>query len=179
MEPSVQPSPLKINVVEREIGPVLEMEHRCTMFGMPRAMGSGFGAIHEHMKALGTEPKEAPYARYPEINWEEAMGGGPVAFLRGLFKKWHFFTGFPCGSRMDSQGAILANHLGPQKYLSCLHVGPYRDVGKAYRAMVAFAQTNALRIEPWCLEFYLNDPGESGQAKAETVCMIPIASKTA
>lgn len=172
----METSPLTIEVVEREIGPVLEMEHRCTMFGMPGAMGSGFGAIHDHMKKCGTEPKDPPYARYPEIQWEEVNQSGPLSFLRGLFKKWHFFTGFPCEPGMDGQGSITKGHLHRQRYITCLHVGPYRDVGKAYRAMHAHALTEGLPLDPWCIEFYLNDPAESGQANARTLCMIPIAS---
>lgn len=40
--------------------------------------------------------------------------------------------------------------------------------------MTEFAKSKSLQVEGWCLEMYLNDPGESGQDKAETVCMIPL-----
>ena len=165
---------LKIELLEKELGPVLEIEHRATLFSMTRHMTSGFSALDRYMREQGSEPQNPPFARYPDIDWKRELARGPLAMLRMFLKRWHFFTGFPCSRELPGAGEIRANHLDRRLYVVCLHVGPYKDVGRAYTAMYNFARERGLTIDNWCLEQYLNDPQESGQHKAETVCMIPV-----
>ena len=86
----------KIEVVEKEIGNVIEIEEMIPMWKMPSIMGKDFSLITEYIKTKNIKDTGKPYARYLDIDWEAQMAKGVIAnFIEIFTKKWHFQVGIP------------------------------------------------------------------------------------
>jgi len=163
-----------IQIVEREIGNVLEIEERVPVWKMPMTMSRDFPALFEYAQSEGANPTEA-YARYVEIDLEAEVSKGALANFLGMFtKKWHFFVGVPTGSALQSQDRMAAGFLEKRRFVQGMHVGPYRKVGESYERMMAWITEQGLKAQNECIEFYLNDPSEVKQEELETLILIPL-----
>jgi hypothetical protein len=163
-----------IQLIEREIGNVLEIEERVPVWKMPMTMSRDFPALFEYAQNEGANPTEA-YARYMEIDLEAEVSKGMLANFLGMFtKKWHFFVGVPTASALEPGDRMVAGFLEKQRYVQGMHKGPYRKVGESYERMLAWITEQGLTAQNECIEFYLNDPSEVKQEELETRILIPV-----
>ena len=152
----------KIEIVEKEIGDVVEIEERVPMWKMPSAMSRDFNLILEHLKSMGADCKEAPYARYLDIDWELEMKTGAFGnFIRMFTKQWHFQTGMPVSVPIEGTGNLVCRKIQNKKYVKTIHHGPYQKVGAAYKRMYVWTRAQKLSLENESMEFYLNDPRDT------------------
>ncbi|MBU0473767.1 MAG: GyrI-like domain-containing protein [Bacteroidetes bacterium] len=165
----------KIEIVEKEIGHVLEIEENASMLKLPSLMGKDLTLILDYMKEKNVTPEEAPYGRYLDIDWDSQMKKGLLADMIDVFtKKWHFTVGFPTQRELEQSGNIKHKFFEKKKYVQTTHMGPYQKVGKTYKSMYIWAKNENLELENISIEFYLNDPKETKKNDLKTLVLIPI-----
>lgn len=129
--------------------------------------GLHMGNVADRIADLGGTPAGPPYARYYEFGPERAdveFGipvAAPVPNLRPLAE---------C-----EPGEVGAGELPGGPAAVTLHVGPYPELGKAYRRLESWisAQGHTPGIGAW--ESYIKDPSEVGEADLQTELVWPLA----
>ncbi len=165
----------KIEIVEKEIGFVIEIEEKASTFKLPLVMGKDLKQISEYLKENNVNSKNAPYARYLDINWDVQTQKGMLANLIDLFtKKWHFLNGFTTPTKLEAKDNMKTDLIKLNKYVQTTHLGPYQKVGDTYKKMYAWAKGQNLELVGESIEFYLNDPRETKKEFLETLVLIPI-----
>jgi effector-binding domain-containing protein len=168
----------EIEIIEKEIGDVIEIEERVPVWKMPSVMSSDFKKIKDHLKSNGAECKDAPYARYLDIDWDLEMKKGAFAnFIRVFTKKWHFQAGMPTSTKIGGENNLISRQISNKKYVKTIHYGPYHKVGITYKKMYAWAKSQNLSFENESLEFYLNGPRDTEKEFLKTVVLIPVVDK--
>ena len=167
---------MDIEIIEKEIGSVIEIEENVFMLKMPMVMGKGFGKILEYLKSNDVQEIEAPYARYLDIDWETQVNKGIIGnTIDMLVKKWHFMIGFTSPKLLDSKNEMKASHISHCRYVKGMHYGAYQKVGTTYKMMVAWMNENNVSPKGESFEFYLNDPRETKKEELETMILIPLS----
>jgi effector-binding domain-containing protein len=152
----------EIEIIEKEIGDVIEIEERVPVWKMPSVMSKDFKLILEHLKSKGVDCKEAPYARYLNIDWDYEMRKGAFAnFIRVFTKQWHFQAGIPTSTKIEGADNLIDRQIRNKKYVKTIHHGPYQKVGITYKRMYTWAKSQNLSFENESMEFYLNDPRDT------------------
>jgi effector-binding domain-containing protein len=168
----------EIEIIEKEIGDVIEIEERVPVWKMPSVMSRNFKLILGHLKSEGVDCEEAPYARYLDVDWELEMKKGAVAnFIRVFTKQWHFRAGMPTSKTVAGANNMICRKIKNKKYAKTIHYGPYEKVGNTYKKMCAWAKSQNLSFENESLEFYLNDPRDTEKESLETMVLIPLVDK--
>ena len=166
---------MKIEIIEKEFGKVLEIEELVPMMKMPKVMGIDFTKLVNYANENSLKITEAPYSRYVGIDWEKQVNKGFIGNMLDVFtKKWHFF----CGIAVDSEVKLIDNikmrDMKIKKYLCTLHKGPYQNVGPTYKAMYNWAKENRVELDSECFECYLNDPSQVSKDNLETMIYIAV-----
>ncbi|MCW8888016.1 MAG: GyrI-like domain-containing protein [Gammaproteobacteria bacterium] len=162
-------------IIEKEIGPVIEVEESVPIWKMPATFGRDFGLISDYIESQGSSIREMPYARYLDIDWEaESKMGFFSQLLRVFSKKWHFQVGMPTASELAGEGDLISRTFGRRRYVKSLHLGPYKDVGKSYDAMILWLKEQGEVAEGESIEIYLNSPQDVKQSELETELLIPL-----
>jgi effector-binding domain-containing protein len=167
----------KMNLIEKSVGYVIEIERIVPMMKMPKIMGEDYKAIFKYFSENGIKPSEKtlPYTRYVNINWESQMKKGALAnFIDVFTKKWHFYDGVQSPKKLADKGEFVSRRFIKRQYLRAMHYGPYQKVSETYKKMWQFAQENKLKLENESIEFYLNDPKTVKKEEIETEILIPI-----
>jgi len=162
-------------IVEKTIGPVVEIEERVAMWRMPSTFGRDYKRIAEYLSSQGATCADMPYARYLDMDWEIELAKGKFSMLMDmLVKRWHFYAGMPSSKPLAGEGELQTRLLESRRQARTVHHGPYQNSGKSYAALFAWIQEQGLSAENEAIEFYLNDPREVDKAELETVIMIPV-----
>jgi hypothetical protein len=167
-------------IIEKEIGSVVEIEETAPIWKMPKIMGRDFHHLMDYVDSQHSELVDAPYSHYVDIQWDKQLNKGMLGnILDMFFKKWHFFVGMPISSRLTAQGNIKPAMLEKRKYVRGVHKGPYQKVGQTYMHMVDWIKKQGLMPAPESLEFYMNDPTNTTQEELETVVLVPVSAAKA
>jgi len=165
----------KFEILEKEIGSVVEIEESVKVWQMPKAFGRDYEKINNYLVSNDAECSGMPYARYVDMDWEKEVNRGLLANIIGmLFKKWHFFAGMPSSKMLQSSGEFQSQEIKSQKYARALHKGAYKDVGPTYKALYEWSLTQSVTLKNEAIEYYLNDPEEVETSDIETEIYIPI-----
>ncbi len=163
-------------IIEKEIGPVIEIEERVPMWKIPFVMGRDFQRLLDSMESQGAEAAGVPYARILDVDWESQVAKGMLVNLLEMFtKKWHFKAGIPTSRTLEGGDGITPSICETKRYVQALHRGPYQKVGTTYKAMYAWATSQGLSLEDQSIEFYQNDPCQTKKKDLETIVLIPLA----
>ena len=166
-----------IEIIERKVGNVIEIERTVSMMKMPKVMGADYKSIFKYFSEKGIEPNKdtMPYTRYLEIDWVTQMNKNRFAEFIDLFtKKWHFQDGVQSPKKLDDDGIFISRVFAKKKYLRSMHYGPYQKVGDTYGKMLNFSKENKIILANESFEFYLNDPSNVTKDKIETEVLIEI-----
>ena len=165
-----------IELIEKEIGNVVEIEENTYVWQMPSVMSRNFERLADYADAgCSEESGFSPYARYVGFDWEQELSKGMIDNILSMFiKKWHYFTGFPTQQKLDDADAIKANRIEKRRYVKACHFGPYHKVGSTYRKMFEWAKKQKIVLGNESIEFYRNDPAEVEKEKIETMVLIPV-----
>lgn len=164
-------------IIEKEIGAVVEIEETAPIWKMPKVMGRDFHQLMDYVQSQHGELADVPYSHYVDIQWEKELHKSALSNLRDLFfKKWHFFVGMPVSNRLAAQGNIRPAMLDKRQYVRGVHKGSYQDMGETYARMVDWIKSQGLTPEPESIEFYVNDPTHAKQEELETVVLVPVSS---
>lgn len=166
----------QFETVEIEIGNVIEIEDSAPMWKMPNIMSKNFSRIFKYLTARNCKAKEAPFARYLEVDWEALMKNKPLRnFIEIFTKRWHFLVGVATSEKLNGEGVLKASTLPKRKFVKTIHRGPYRNIGKTYKGMYRWVKDQGLIVENESIEYYLNDPRTTRKEDLETMVLIPIA----
>jgi NAD(P)-dependent dehydrogenase (short-subunit alcohol dehydrogenase family) len=80
----------------------------------------------------------------------------------------------PVKTPLQGRGDIQPGTIEGCRCIRAILHGPYRNVGKTYTAMLAWAKEKDLRIMDESIEFYLNDPRTTSQQDLETEVLVPV-----
>ena len=165
----------EFEIIEKSIGPVVEIEERVPVWRMPATFGRDYQRISEYLASQGAECVEYPYARYQNMDWARELNRGKLSsFWALLTKKWHFFVGMPTSKRLKGEDELKARVLERQRYARAVHLGPYQQCSATYRALYSWVESQGLSLKNEAIECYVNDPREVDKADIETVILIPL-----
>ena len=69
-------------ILEKEIGTVVESEETAPIWKMPKIMGRDFHRLMDYVKSQHSELVDAPYSHYVDIQWEKELNKGMRAKIR-------------------------------------------------------------------------------------------------
>jgi effector-binding domain-containing protein len=143
----------------QEAQPTLTIRRTTSVDALPQAMGEAYGAIMGYLAQLGATPAGPPFTAYHNMDMEAL----------------DVEIGFAVSRVLAGEGQIGPGETPGGKVATCLHVGPYHEVGKAYEALTAWMAENGYAPTGMAYEFYLNDPGEVPEDELETQVVFPVA----
>ena len=162
-------------IIEKAIGPVIEIEERVGVWRMPVTFGRDYKRIAEYIKSQQAEIVDLPYARYQNMDWESELYKGKLAmFFSVMFRKWHFFVGMPTSKSLSGEGDLVSRVLDKRRYVRAIHRGPYQECTATYKALHDWSKTQGLSLSDEAIECYVNDPREVEKKDIETIILIPV-----
>ena len=165
----------EFEVIEKAIGPVIEIEEWAKVWRMPATFGRDYKRIADYLASHGAECVDMPYARYQDMDWERELNQGKLAtFFSLLTKKWHFFVGMPSSKTLPGEGNLRSQVLASRRYARAVHRGPYQKSVITYKALHEWIKSQGLSLQNEAIECYVNDPHEVDKADIETVILIPL-----
>jgi len=165
----------EFEMVEKALGPVVEIEEHVSSWRMPATFASDYKRIGDYIARHGADCVDMPYARYLDMNWEVELNRSKVSTIFMLFtKKWHFYAGMPSSKLLPGEAEIESRTLAGQHYVRAVHRGPYEECTSTYRALYDWAKAQNLSLQNESIECYVNDPREVDKADIETVILIPL-----
>lgn len=131
-----------IKVVEVKEQPVLSIRETTSMSSMPEKMGEIFSEIYAFMQKKAITPVGPPFAYW------HGMDSGTADME----------CGSPVSESAKGEGRIKSSKLPGGKAATALHIGPYDQLGEAYKAVESWISDNGYQIagSPW--ESYLTMP---------------------
>ena len=165
----------QFEVIEKTIGPVIEIEECVSVWRMPATFTRDYKRIADYLDTQGAECVDMPYARYLDMDWEVELNRGKLAtFFSLLTRKWHFFAGMPSSKPVPGEAELKSQMFSSQRFVRGVHRGPYQECGATYKAMFDWAVAQNISLKNEAIECYVNDPHEVDKADIETVILIPI-----
>ena len=165
----------EFEIIDKAIGPVIEIEERVPVWRMPATFGRDYKRIAEYVTSQGAEIVDMPYARYQDMDWQRELSRGKLASLFAMLtKKWHFFVGMPTSKTLPGEKELQSRKLASQRYARAIHRGPYQNSVVTYRALYDWVVSQGLSMQNEAIECYVNDPREVAEADIETVILIPL-----
>lgn len=122
-------------------------------------VGAGFGVLMEHAGKTGAHWAGPPFILYPKDCSDE----------------FEIILCMPVVPGATGGNGVALEEIPGGPVATTTHVGPYREVGKAYTAMQKWMTDNGRRPAGMAREIYLNDPGEVPESELLTEVDWPVA----
>ena len=122
-------------------------------------VGHLYGQVMQYVGAMGAQPAVRPLS-WPITTWT-----------------WRIWTSQPVSPWMRAPPArreITGDVLPAGDYATCMHVGPYDQVGPAYGALTEFVQQQGRTPTGVAYEFYFNSPEDTPPAQLQTLVLYPL-----
>ena len=142
-------------IENREPQPVLAVRTRTGVGNLQQEMGRAFGMIAGYLGEIGEYPAGAPYAAYYNMDMQDL----------------DLEIGFPVARELPGKGAINPGQIPGGKVATCMHTGPYGEVGPAFEALMEYVKAEGCEATGVAYEMYLNDPQEVPEAELQTLVM--------
>jgi len=165
-------------VVEKEIGNVIEISEAIAMWKMPIVIEKDLLSIYKYLKEETQEESIGiPYSRYVNVDWEAQMNKSIWQIFIDIFKfKWNLYVGIPTQNKLATYEPMQSNFIPKQRYIQTTHYGSYQKLGKTYKAIYHYAKEHNLKLSHDSFEFYQNNPKEVKPHELQTVVMVAIRS---
>jgi effector-binding domain-containing protein len=150
--------PYSCDVVDQPSQPVLSIRTRSSQANLPQTFDKSFSAIVQYLAELGEQPVYAPFAAYYNMDMEDL----------------DLEIGFPVAKELPDKDDIKSSVITAGKYASCLHTGPYNEIGLAYQALTEWMQEKGYQPSGVAYEYYLNDPTETPPQELQTRVVFPV-----
>ena len=118
-------------------------------------VGELYGQVMQYVGAMGAQTTGAPFIAYYNMDMENL----------------DIAAGFPVDSALPGGGGITVGVLPAGDYATCMHVGPYDQVGPVYAALTEFVQQQGRTPTGVAYEFYFNSPQDTAPAQLQTLVM--------
>ncbi len=139
---------------------ILSIRDRIPPTDIPMFLQDAFGELFGRLGLLGVPPAGHPFVIYHAFGPSEMDAEVCV----------------PIAGPAQATGRIKSRELAATTVARTLHVGPYEDLGAAYRALTDWIERNGLEAAGPVQERYLNGPGDAASpADFRTEVEIPIA----
>lgn len=148
----------QVEQIERPITPVLSIRTRTAIQDLPKALGEAYGAIGQYLGELDVPPAGPPFAAYYNEDMQDL----------------DLEIGFPVTKSIAGRGSIQTGKIPEGKFASCMHIGPYKEIEPAYKAIMDWIESQGEEATGVCYELYLNDPSEVQEAELQTQILFPL-----
>jgi effector-binding domain-containing protein len=145
-------------LVDRSAQPTLFIRTRTAVQDLPRVVGQAYGAIMQYAGSLGVQPCGAPFVAYHNMDMQDL----------------DIEVGFPFAQELTGHGNIQVGGIPGGQAVTCMHIGPYDQVGGAYEAVQKWVEANSYIPVGVAYEFYLNDPQTTPPAELQTQVVFPL-----
>ena len=145
-------------IERRPAQPTVSVRTQTPVTALSDVIGPIFGQVMQYVGEMGANPAGAPFVAYYNMD----MANLDIE------------AGFPVDRALPDRGELIAGTLGAGDYATCLHVGPYDQVGAAYSALTEFVQQQGRTPTGVAYEFYFNSPQETPPEKLQTLVMFPL-----
>ena len=137
---------------------IVSVRTRTPVSAMAAVIGPLYGRIMAYVSELGAAPTGAPFVAYYNMDMADL----------------DIEVGFPVDRALPSRGDLAAGVLAAGDYGSCMHIGPYDQVGPAYNALTEFIQQQGRTPTGVAYEFYFNSPQETAPEQLQTLVVFPL-----
>jgi effector-binding domain-containing protein len=137
--------PHECRLEQQAAQPALSIRTRTAVQNLPQVLGPAWGAIMQYLGEQGEQPAGPPYVAYHNMDMQDL----------------DIEIGFPVSKSIAGRDDIQAAALPAGSYATCLHKGPYPEVGRAYEALGQWMAENGHEAVGVAYETYLNDPGDT------------------
>lgn len=131
---------------------VLCIHTRSSVETLPMVLGQCYGELMTYMQVHGVGMKGAPYVAYYNMDMNDL----------------DIEVGVAVSKPAEGNERIKSETLPEGRYISTLHVGPYKKIEPAYRALMSYMEEHNLKATGVAYEFYLNDPQDTLEENLET-----------
>jgi len=149
-----------VHVRETTDQPVATVRGHSPVAGMPEFFGAAYGEILGLIGSAGIRPAGPPFAIYHDPDFKE--------------EDVDLEVGFPVTEPVASAGRVVGRVLAGGPVASAIHVGPYDQVGPAYRAIAEWVQEHGHEMAGPPREVYLVGVGMAEPAEYRTEIVFPI-----
>lgn len=131
---------------------VLCIHTQSSVENLPIVLDQCYGELMTYMQVHGVGMMGAPYVAYynMDMNALDIEVGVAVSMLT------------------EGNDRIQSDTLPAGKYIATLHVGPYKKIEPAYRALMTYMEEHNLEANGVAYEFYLNDPQDTLEDELQT-----------
>ncbi len=160
MSQEAGPMQYEVHVRETADQPVATVRDRTPVSGFPAFFQGAYGEILGLIGAAGIQPAGPPFSIYhdPEFTDDDV----------------DVEVGFPVARAVASAGRVVGRVLPGGPVAETLHVGPYDEVGPAYRAVAGWVQEHGHEMAGPPREVYLVGVGMAEPAEYRTEIVFPI-----
>jgi effector-binding domain-containing protein len=115
-------------------------------------------AIGQYLESLGKSPAGDPFVAYYNMDMQDL----------------DLEMGFPVSGTVPGKGDIEYREIPAGKFATCLHIGPYPELGQAYEALTGWVKQQGYEVSGTAYEHYLNDAAVTPPQELKTLLMFPI-----
>lgn len=170
---------MKISIENIEQQPSLEISKTVPLWKIPRTLAQCWHQIKSHMKTEGLEQVKKPYAKFINIDWQEATNANVFTQISQLlFGKQKIAVGIRVDEAKPLNGEITATNISAGDYVKAIHVGGIHNVGESYKQIVKWAENQNIKLQNTSIEIYTHAPGDVKTSEMETILLIPIKNET-
>jgi effector-binding domain-containing protein len=143
---------------ERSAQPTLTIRTRTSVEDLGQVLGQAYGTIGQYLGELAEPCAGPPFVAYHNEDMQDL----------------DIEAGCPVARELPGRGEIQAGEMPGGKVATCLHTGPYSDIGPAYEALSSWMEDKGYEPAGAAYEIYLNDPEETPPEELETLIMFPL-----
>jgi len=153
-------SQITIEVKELEAAKVLAIKATVKSDAVGAKLGELYPRLMDCLKESGIEMTGPPYSKY--YSWDPE---GETEMEAGI----------PVSGAVECEEDIEYIELPPCKVVTCMHTGPYEEIGPVYDAIQAYITEKGMTISGAVWEVYVTDPNsEPDPAKYKTQVYFPV-----
>lgn len=145
-------------LVELDEQKVVSVRRRCPVGDLPDVIGRTYGMIMAHLSSHDRYPEGVPFVGYFNMDMNDL----------------DVEIGFPVHDDVAETDEIKMSRIPKGKYAQTLHIGPYKELEKAYDVLMRWIGTSGYEATGIGYEFYLNDPGEVKESEIQTRLMFEL-----
>jgi effector-binding domain-containing protein len=142
----------------RPAQPTVSVRTRTPVSEMAAIIGPLYGRIMAYVGEMGATPTGAPFVAYYNMDMADL----------------DIEVGFPVDRALPSRGDLAAGVLPAGDYATCMHIGPYDQVGPAYNALTEFVQQQGRTPTGVAYEYYFNSPQDTAPEQLQTLVVFPL-----
>ena len=145
-------------IEDRPVQHIVVVRTHTPVSALPTVIGRLYGQVMQYVGAMGAQATGAPFVAYYNMDMENL----------------DIAAGFPVDRALPGDGEVTTGILPAGDYATCMHIGPYDQVGAAYAALTAFVQQQGRTPTGVAYEFYFNSPLETPPAELQTLVLFPL-----